>query len=87
MKCFNDNNNKTDSEKITSEVTSWKDNELYETVDDTRRFADPGEPEKLGDFIKSIMPKASGIKMDSNSSPDVIQAEEIESGRTIPGNL
>ena len=31
------------------------------TADDTRRFADPGEPEKLDDFIKSIMPKASGI--------------------------
>ena len=79
LKCFNDNNNKTDSEKITSEVTSWKDNELYETADDTRRFADPGEPEKLDYFIKSIMPKASGRKTDSNSSPDVIQAEEIES--------
>ena len=79
LKCFNDNNNKTDSEKITSEVTSWKDNELYETADDTRRFADPGEPEKLDDFIKSIMPKASGSKTDSNWSPDIIQAEEIES--------
>ena len=74
--CFHNNNNRTDSEKITSEVTSWKDNELYETADDKRGFTDPGDPEKLDDFIKSIVPKTS--ETNTNSSMDTIQSEMNE---------
>ena len=79
LECFHDNNNKADSDKITSDVTSWKDNELYETADDRREFADPDSPEKHDDFIKSITPKASGSKSETTSPPDTIHAEENES--------
>ena len=41
-----------------SDRSSWKENEVHEKTANSEVFADPGEPVKLDDFIKSLMPPA-----------------------------
>lgn len=78
--CSEQNNNSKTSDldiKVESEETSWKENEIYEGAENPKGYTDPEEPEKLEDFIKSLLPETDKSQSDTTAqdTSDTIQKD------------
>ena len=69
--CIKNNNEKVGDGMI-GEVTSWSENEVYESTRNPKGYTDPDHPQKLDDFIKSL----TQDKKDNTAQSDVPQSEK-----------
>ena len=68
-------NNNIEKDRAISKITLWSDNEVYESTNDPKGFTDPENPQRLDDFIQSLVSQATKDKKDNTPQPLVQKSE------------